>query len=380
MKIPITKPSFTNAEEERLVQVLRSGWVTQGPQVEEFEKAVARYVGAKFGVATSSCTTALHLALIAASVGTGDEVICPSFSFIATANVIRYCGAKPVFIDIERDTYNLNPDLLEKSITKRAKAIIAVHQVGLPADMDRILSVANRHGIPVIEDAACAIGAEYKEERIGKPRGFLACFSFHPRKIITAGEGGMVTTNDPDIAARLKKLRHHGMSINDLDRHQSKSVMIEEYDELGYNYRMSDLEAAVGFVQLTKLDGLLKQRAQLAERYSRAFKELGYLISPAVPPYAKHTYQSYLVRIVKDAPFSRDELMEKLLERDIATRRGIMASHLEPLYAKEYAKTRLPETEAATRETLILPLFPQMTSEEQDYVIARIKEVGAVRI
>ena len=337
-------------------------------------------MGAKFGVAVSSCTTALHLALIAASVGEGDEVICPSFSFIATANVIRYCGAKPIFIDIERDTYNLNPDLLEKLISKRTKAIIAVHQVGLPADLDRILSVANRHSIPVIEDAACAIGAEYKGEKIGRPRGFLACFSFHPRKIITAGEGGMITTNDPGIATRLKKLRHHGMSINDLDRHQSKSVMIEEYDELGYNYRMSDLEAAVGLIQLTKLNSLLERRTRIAERYNRAFKEWGYLIPPTVPPDAKHTYQSYLVRVRKDAPFSRDDLMEKLLERDIATRRGIMASHLEPLYAKEYAASKLPETEAATRETLILPLFPQMTSEEQEYVIARIKEVGTVRI
>ena len=380
MKIPITKPSFSRAEEERIVEVIRSGWVTQGPQVEEFEKRVAHFVGAQFGIATSSCTTALHLALITASVGPGDEVICPSFSFIATANAIRYCGANPVFIDIERDTYNLNPDLIEKLITKRTKAILAVHQIGLPADMDRILAVASRRSVPVIEDAACAIGAEYRGKRIGKPHGFLACFSFHPRKIITAGEGGMLTTNDPETAARLKKLRHHGMSVNDLVRHAAKSVIVEEYDELGYNYRMSDLEAAVGIVQLDKLAELLKQRARLAARYTQAFNELGYLIPPAVPAYAKHTFQSYLVRVRQDAPISRDELMERLLERGISTRRGIMATHQEPLYAKEYAQVRLPETEAATRETLILPLFPQMTAEEQDYVIANIKEVMALGV
>ena len=380
MKIPITKPSFSRLEEERIIEVIRSGWVTQGPQVEEFEKAVARFVGAKFGIATSSCTTALHLALITASVGPGDEVICPSFSFIATANAIRYCGAKPVFIDIERDTYNLNPDLLEKLITPRTKAVIAVHQIGLPADLDRILAAASRRGVPVIEDAACAIGAEYQGKRIGKPHGFLACFSFHPRKIITAGEGGMLTTNDPEIAARLKKLRHHGMSVNDLVRHAAKSVVIEEYDELGYNYRMSDLEAAVGVVQLGKLEELLRQRTRLAARYTQAFKELGYLIPPAVPSYDKHTFQSYLVRVRQDAPISRDELMERLLERGISTRRGIMATHQEPLYAKEYAQVRLPETEAATRETLILPLFPQMTAEEQDYVISNIKEVMALGV
>lgn len=360
--------------------MIRSGWVTQGPQVEEFEKLVARFVGAKFAIATSSCTTALHLALITASVGPGDEVICPSFSFIATANVVRYCGAKPVFIDIERETYNLNPDHLEKLITKRTKAIIAVHQVGLPADMDRITAIASRHRIPVIEDAACAIGAEYKSERIGKPHGFLACFSFHPRKIITTGEGGMITTNDPRVAAHLKKLRHHGMSITDLARHEARSIVIEEYDELGYNYRMSDLEAAVGIVQLGRLEELLAQRSRLAERYHNAFKDSDYTIPPAVPSYAKHTFQSYLVRLKPDAPISRDKLMEKLLERGIATRRGIMASHLEPLYAKEYANAHLLETEEATRETMILPLFPQMRPEEQEFVISSLKEVTALHV
>lgn len=375
MKIPITKPLFTEAEEKKVIEVIRSGWVTQGPQVEAFEQAFAKYVGAKFGIATSSCTTALHLALIVAGVEAGDEVICPSFTFIATPNVIRYCGAKLVFADIDPETYNLDPQYLQKLITKRTKAILAVHQVGLPVDMDAINQIAEDRGIKVIEDAACATGAEYKKERIGKPHSFLACFSFHPRKIITAGEGGMITTNDEKIATRLKQLRHHGMSVSDLARHQAQTVLIEEYRELGYNYRLSDIHAALGFVQLQKIDEILKRRTEIAERYTQTFQEVDYLIPPHVPTYAKHTFQSYILRIGKESPISRDEMMNALLKRGIATRRGIMASHREPLYAKEYADISLPATDDAVQNTLILPLFTQMKKEEQDYVISNIKEL-----
>lgn len=374
MKIPITKPLFTRAEEEKVLEVIRSGWVTQGPQVAAFEEAFARFVGARHAVATSSCTTALHLALIAAQVGPGDEVICPSFTFIATPNVIRYCGAQPVFVDIDPETYNLNPDLLEALITPRTKALIAVHQVGLPMDMDRVNRIAEKRGIRVIEDAACAIGAEYKGEKIGKPHGFLACFSFHPRKIITAGEGGMITTNDESVATRLRQLRHHGMSVSDLARHESQSVVIEEYHELGYNYRLSDIHAALGLVQLGRVNEILKSRLEIAQRYTAVFGKIPYLKPPEVPAYAKHTYQSYILRLKPEAPISRDELMDLLLKRGIATRRGIMASHREPLYAGSYAQVKLPETDAASRETLILPLYAQMEPEEQRYVISNIQE------
>lgn len=376
MNIPLTKPSITSAEEERVLEVLRSGWVTQGPQVQFFEEAFAEYVGSRFAIATSSCTTALHLALIAASVGPEDEVICPSYSFIATTNVIRYCYAKPVFIDIDRETYNLNPDLLERLITKQTKAIMIVHQVGLPAHLDPILKIASKHNLIVIEDAACAIGSEYQGEKIGKPHGFLACFSFHPRKIITSGEGGMITTNDASIARRLKKLRHQGMSVTDYDRHKAKSTVIfEKYDELGYNYRMSDLQAALGIVQLKRLPELLKIRTGLAERYHRAFSEMEHVKPPHVPPYAQPNFQSYLLRIKPTAPLSRDELMQRLLDRGITTRRGIMAAHQEPFYAAGFSHLRLPETESAVRETMILPLFPQMRSEEQEFVISSIREI-----
>ncbi|MCM8776297.1 MAG: DegT/DnrJ/EryC1/StrS family aminotransferase, partial [Candidatus Omnitrophica bacterium] len=349
-------------------------WLTQGPQVQNFEEAFAKAVGARYGVAVSSCTTGLHLALIAAGVGPGDEVICPSFTFIATANVIRYCGAKPVFIDIDPKTYNLDPSLLKNLITSRTKAVIAVHQVGLPADMGPILEIAEARGIKVLEDAACAIGAEYRGERIGKPHGFLAVFSFHPRKIITTGEGGMLTTNDESLATRLKQLRHHGMSVSDLVRHQAKTVVIEEYRELGYNYRMSDLQAAVGLAQLDKLDDILGKRIQRALRYHEAFGEIESLEPPYCPASMKHTYQSYILRVKPNSPISRDDLMNELLKVGIASRRGIMAIHREPLYAKDYADTHLAETDAAVRETLILPLFAKMTDEEQDYVISHIKD------
>lgn len=375
MEIPITRPSFTEAEEKKIVEVLRSGWVTQGPQVKNFEESVAKFAGASYAVAVSSCTTALHLSLIVAGVGPGDEVICPSYSFIATTNVIRYCGAKPVFIDIDPRTYNLDPGLLEGLITKRTRAILAVHQVGLPADLDRILDVANRHGLKVVEDAACALGAEYKGRPIGRPHGFLACFSFHPRKIITTGEGGMITTNDASVADRLKRLRHHGMTVNDLVRHKAKSVVLEEYEELGYNYRLSDLHAALGIVQLERFPELLNQRLKLAARYNQAFAGSEALLPPHIPPYAKPTYQSYLVRLRPNAPISRDDLMQKLLERGISTRRGIMASHRERPYAEEYGRARLPHTEAAVNETFLIPLFPHLRPEEQEFVISSLHEL-----
>ncbi len=377
MKIPITKPNFTQEDEASILDALRSGWVTQGPKVQAFEEAFANKVGARYAVATSSCTTALHLALIAAGVSAGDEVICPSFTFIATANAILYCGARPIFIDIDPETYNLDPSLLQRAVTSRTKAILVVHQVGLPADMDRINSIAAKHGISVIEDAACAIGATYKQEPIGKPHSFLACFSFHPRKILTTGEGGMITTNDEDVAVRLKQLRHHGMSVSDLARHQSKTVVSEEYRELGYNYRMSDLHAALGLSQLQRLDEIIKKRRVLAETYRKAFSEISYLRPPIVPEYAAHTFQSYILRLLPEAPISRDELMTQLLKRGIASRRGIMAIHKEPFYAKEYTDLSLSATESAIRDTLIIPLYSEMKPEEQNYVISNILELVA---
>ena len=380
--IPVARPFLGPEEEAAVAEVLRSGWITQGPRVADFELRFAEYVGAEHAVAVSSCTTALHLALLASGVRPGDEVICPSLSFIATANCIVHAGGRPNFVDIEPDTYNLDPERIAEAITPRTRAILVVHQVGLPAALDPILAIAARHGLPVVEDAACAVGSEYFGRRIGAPHGTLACFSFHPRKILTTGEGGMITTRDADVAARLRRLRQHAMSMSDVARHSAARVVFESYDEVGYNYRMTDLQAAVGLVQLRRLDGFLARRRVLAARYSERLSKLEWLAPPVEPDGHKHNFQSYVVRLKAGAPIGRDALMQGLLERGIATRRGIMAIHREPPYRDAplvhgpHWEERLPETAAAADETIILPLFHQMTEEEQDYVIDSIQEVS----
>jgi perosamine synthetase len=233
MNIPVARPCFSEDDERAVIQVLRSGWVSQGPKVAEFEARFAEYVGAKHAIAVSSCTTALHLALSVSGIQSGDEVLCPSLSFIATANTIAYLGARPVFVDVDLKTYNIDPTCIEQAITDRTKAILLVHQIGLPADLDTILKMANHHGLTVIEDAACAVGSEYHGKRIGAPHAQLACFSFHPRKVLTTGEGGMITTANEELAARLRRLRQHAMSVSDLARHRSNQVVTEHYDEVG---------------------------------------------------------------------------------------------------------------------------------------------------
>lgn len=375
--IPVARPFLGAEEESAVTQVLRTGWIAQGPRVAEFEKRFAGYVGADHAVAVSSCTTALHLALVAAGVGRGDEVICPSLSFIATANSIAYTGARPVFVDIDRETYNLDPAKIEESITSATRAILVVHQIGLPAALDEILEIARRNNLTVIEDAACAIGSEYGDRLIGAPRGKLACFSFHPRKILTTGEGGMITTADSEVAARLRRLRQHAMSVSDAVRHSASRVMIESYDEVGYNYRMTDLQAAIGIVQLGRLEEMLARRRFLASRYTERLRELGWLNPPCVPDNCRHNYQSYMARLSPESPVTRDALMQALLDKGISTRRGIMAMHRETPHRDDRWETSLPETNAAVEETIILPLFHQMTETEQDYVIGCIRDIPA---
>jgi len=375
--IPVARPCFGQEEEQAVLEALRSGWVSQGPKVAEFEKRFAEYVGARYAVAVSSCTTALHLAMIVSGIQAGDEVLCPSYSFIATANSVCYAGAKPVFVDIDPVTFNLDPNRIEEAITPRTRAILVVHQIGLPAAMDEINAIAARKGLLVIEDAACAIGSEYRGQRIGRPHSPLACFSFHPRKILSTGEGGMITTNDEQAAVRMRTLRQHAMTVSDLARHSSSKVVIESYAEVGYNYRMTDLQGALGLVQLQRLDGFIARRRMLAERYTRAISPLGWLLPPQETAECRHNFQSYAARVAPGAPVSRDDLMQKLLDRAISTRRGIMASHREPPYAAGNWDARLPETNRATDETIILPLFHQMTEEEQDYILDSIREVAA---
>jgi perosamine synthetase len=371
MKIPVTKPFIGEEEERAVLEVLRSGWLVQGPKVAEFERIVADYVGAKHAVATSSCTTSLHLALRLHDIGPGDEVIVPSFSFIASANAVLYQGAKPVFVDIDRRTYNLDPNLIAAAITPRTKAILPVHQIGLAADMDSINAIALRHRLAVIEDAAPTIGATYKGKRVGG-LGNTTCLSFHPRKVITTGEGGMILTDDPALAEQARVLRAHGMSVSDLARHQAKRVVIEEYNDLGYNYRMTDLQAAIGIEQMKKLDHLLHRRHTLATQYNEALGHLPGVQIPYSSPETPHTYQSYMIELGPDAPRNRDEVMARTLEAGIATRPGVMAIHMTAYYRKHFPGFNLPVTERATKNSLILPMYATMTEAEQAYVLEHL--------
>jgi perosamine synthetase len=375
MEIPITRPHLAGDEQAALAETIASGWISQGPRVRAFEEAFAARVGAADAVATTSCTTALSLALHVSGVGPGDEVVVPSLSFIATANAVWHCGAQPVFADIDPRTYNLDPAAAERAITARTKAIMPVHQVGLPADMDAFLELGRRHEVAIVEDAACAIGAIYKDRPIGS-LGPLACFSLHPRKVITTGEGGMIAVADPQVAERLRRLRAHGMDTSDLARHSARDIVVEAYPERGWNSRMTDMQGALGLCQLRVLDEILERRRLLAERYTAALERMPYLQAPYDPSYATRTWQSYCVRVAPDAPLGRTELMRSLLRDGIATRRGVMAIHEEGAYANRRTDgplLDLPHTEAATRETLMLPLFPDLTEGQQDYILERLE-------
>ncbi|RIK25479.1 MAG: aminotransferase DegT [Chloroflexi bacterium] len=352
--IPITKPFFDEREERAAAEAIRSGWVVQGPRTQEFEKMVAERVGAQYALATSNCTTAL----------------VPSYSFIASANSILHAGATPVFVDIDARTYNLDPALLEEKITPRTRAIMPVHQIGLAADIDTIHAIARKHNLSVIT----IIGGTYKNKPIGA-HSRAVCFSFHPRKAITTGEGGMVTTNDPEIARQIDMLRSHGANVSDYARHGAAQVIIEEYPVLGYNYRLTDIQGAIGVEQMKKLDWILERRLEIGRRYNEAFADLDFIATPYEPPYAAHTYQSYCLRVAHNAPKTRDEIMAEMQAAGIATRRGVMAAHLEPVYVNRYGRVALPVTEEATRSTLLLPIYAQMTQAEVETVVRVLRQI-----
>jgi dTDP-4-amino-4,6-dideoxygalactose transaminase len=365
--IPVMRPWLGEEEAEAAAEAVASGWVAQGPRVREFEEAFAAAIGTPHAVAVSSCTAALHLALIAAGIGPGDEVIVPSLSYIATANAVRYVGAQPVFADVDLATQNLAPETVEPHLTSRTRAVILVDQAGVPADLDATRVLCDPLGVTVIEDAACAAGSMYRARPVGAGAA-LAAFSFHPRKLITTGEGGMLTTADGAIAARLRRLREHGMDVSAADRHRSQQPVIEHYTEVGFNFRMTDIQAAIGLVQLRKLAQMVARRRALARRYQELLSGIPGLLTADDPPFGETNYQSFWMLLPEEAPVGRDDLLRLLADAGISARRGIMAAHLEPAYAD--AKPFLPVTERLTARSLILPLFHQMTEPQQEHVVS----------
>lgn len=378
--IPVARPTLGEEEAAAARRAILSGWVVQGPEVEAFEQEFAALMGAPLAVACSSGTAALHLALLALDLQPGDEVITVSSSFIATANAVRYVGATPVFVDVELETGNLDPDLLEAVVSHRTRAILTVHQLGMPCDLGRILAIAEKHHLPLVEDAACAIGSEINLdhglwEPIGRPRGWLATFSFHPRKVLTTGDGGMVTGRDPEVMARLARLRSHAMSLSTAERHGAARVMFEQYLEVGYNYRLSDIQGAVGREQLKRLPGLVADRRRLAARYREGLTGHPHLILPREPDFARSNWQSFWIILTEDSPLSQVELMQALLARDIHTRRGVMCAHREPAYRDLPLRSPLPVSELLQDRSIILPLYPGMAAADQDRVIAALREI-----
>jgi perosamine synthetase len=385
MKIPISKPFFGDEEKRAVIEPLETGWVVQGPKVAEFEARFAAYSHAEHALATTSATTALHMALAALGVGPGDEVIVPAFTWVASANVVEMQGAKPVFVDIELDTFNIDVTQIERAITKRTKVIMPVSLFGVSADMNAIMAIAKKHDLKVVEDAACATGAWYHGKHAGTVAD-IGCFSFHPRKAITTGEGGMLTTADARIAEHVRSLRDHGASKSDLARHLgARSYVLPDFNHLGFNYRMTDIQAAVGVVQMGRLPALIEQRAGVAKRYDAALVPLGWLHPPVTPPGYVHGYQSYVCLFRPEAPTvknveqlhaRRNALMDALETAGIATRPGTHAVHMLGFYREKYGikPEDFPNAYLADRLTLALPLYAQLTADEQDYVIRHLVE------
>lgn len=373
--IPIIKPAVFDEEAEAAAEAVRSGWLAQGPRVAAFEAELADAVEAPQGVALSSCTTALHLALAAHGIGPGDEVIVPSLSFIATTNAVAHCGATPVFADVEDAVPNLSAATITPHIGERTRAVIVAHQVGFPADLGPLQALCDAHGLLLLEDAACAIGSTYQGRRIGAvaaghPGGALVAWSFHPRKVLTTGEGGALTLADATLAARLRTLRQHAMSVNDQQRHAIAGLLLPSYPEVGWNYRMTDVQAAIGRVQLGRLDVIVARRRELAAAYGVALTGVEGITLPVDPPWGTTNHQSYVIRVAGGAT-RRDAVLDALLRGGIGARPGIMAAHLEPAWSA-LPRGPLPATEAWAAESIALPLFHTMHDAEQEQVVAAL--------
>jgi perosamine synthetase len=387
VKIPITRPLFGKEEREAVADVLESGWVVQGPRVAEFERLFGEYAKVKHALATTSCTTALHLALRVLSVQPGDEVIVPAYTFVASANVVEQIGARPVFCDIDLATFNTTKRAMESAVSERTRVVMPISLFGLQAPVHEITDWAHAEGLAVVEDAACAIGA-WRDDRHAGTVGDIGCVSFHPRKAITTGEGGMLLTENAEMAEKALALRNHGAVRTDLERHTAAgSFLLPEYPFAGFNYRMTDLQGAVGVVQMSRLRGILDRRRQLASFYDAALREFGWLQTPARPSGSVHGYQSYVCLFTPETPSlgnverlhgQRNRLMLELEEKGIATRQGTQAVHTTTYYRERYGLSPedFPNSYIADRLSLALPLYPQMSEAEQSAVVSALEAAG----
>jgi perosamine synthetase len=378
--IPITRTEFTEEEFLAIHKPLRSGWVVQGSFVKEFEDKWAAFTAIKNSIATTSCTTALHLTMAALGIGTGDEVIVPAFTWVATANAVEALNAKPVFCDIDIETFNINPDLIEERITPKTRAIIPVHLFGLPCEMDRISEIARKHNLLIIEDAACGFGARYKGTHVGG-FGQAGCFSFHPRKAITTGEGGMITTNDDRLASRLRMMRDHGANISDHQRHMAgRPYALPEFPHMGFNYRMTDIQASIGVTQMDRADSILKGRLKWADRYNEVISKIEWLQIPFKKTGYEHGFQAYVCLFTPEPPTlqnvsrlndKRNCFMDYLQTKGISTRPGTHAVHMLEYYVKKYSLQRedYPNAFIADQCSIAFPLFPSLLEEEFNHII-----------
>jgi dTDP-4-amino-4,6-dideoxygalactose transaminase len=385
LTIPITRHVFDREDFLAVQQPLETGWVVQGPHVAEFENLFASYTGIEHAAATSSCTTALHIALAALGVAPGDEVIVPSFTWVATPNVVEYFGATPVFCDVDLATYNVQSEAVAAAITERTVGIIPVHLFGLPADVDPILDIARRHGLWVVEDAACSLGGWYKGRHTGT-FGEAGCFSFHPRKSITTGEGGMLSTHGDDLDTLFRSLRDHGATKSDLQRHEEEGAyMLSEYPHLGFNFRLTDIQGALGSTQMKRLDSILDARRAAAARYDELLVDTPWLRTPVVSDDCIHGYQSYVTLFAPEEPMldrvdelhlRRNRLMARLESEGVATRQGTHAAAHQSYYVDKYEirPEDFPNAWIAERLTLALPLYPQLTTDDQEKVVGALGE------